>query len=174
MALKKGNKMIFKLVSLLSLVFFSSVAFSLEKGDQAPCVSLEQVKNNNFTNNCMTKSTVNNKPVLVEFFSTTCGACIENIPNIKKLVTDLNGKATIRMIALDKKKEKVLDFINQFGLDDIEVAFDLNREAAKTYGIKFTPTMFVINKTGQVSESHIGTLEPSSYVDLVNLVESLQ
>lgn len=165
-----------RVLSLLVLTLGAAQAFALEEGEQATCVMLNHYLNGAESNHCITDAnkSVEKKPVLVEFFSVTCSACIANLPNLKQLMVDLAGKATLRMVSIDKDKSKLLDFIKEYQLESIEIALDPDKIARKAYKIQYTPTMFMLNDKEVVALKHIGTLDEDSYKEIVNKVESLQ
>lgn len=65
------------------------------------------------------------KPVLVDFFAEWCGPCKTMAPVLKDLAKDLDGKATILKVDVDK-----------------------NQSAANAFAVRGVPT-FIIFKSGK-------------------------
>ena len=77
-------------------------------------------------------------PVLVDFFADWCGPCKAMAPVIKETVHELNGKARV-----------------------IKVDIDKSQSAAQQYQIRSVPT-FIIFKKGQVVWRHSGMIDKSA------------
>lgn len=74
-------------------------------------------------------------PVIVDFYADWCSPCQAMAPMIKELAAELNGKARIIKINIDK-----------------------NKSAASFYKIDSVPT-FIIFKEGNIKWRHSGTLD---------------
>jgi thiol-disulfide isomerase/thioredoxin len=98
------------------------------------------------------------KVVLVDFWATWCGPCIQELPRVKKVYSDYHGKGL-----------EVLGVSNDFAADDLKKflaenkdmpwpqLFDASAAAQQqwnpvtlAYGINGIPTMFLIDKKGVV------------------------
>lgn len=77
-------------------------------------------------------------PVLVDFYADWCGPCKAMAPVIKETIHEVNGKARIIKIDVDK-----------------------NRTVSTLYQIKTIPT-FIIFKNGQAVWRHSGMLDKAS------------
>ena len=77
-------------------------------------------------------------PIVVDFYADWCGPCQSMAPMIKELAGQLNGKARI-----------------------IKVNIDKNQNAARFYKIESVPT-FIIFKDGKMLWRHSGTIEKSA------------
>ncbi len=103
------------------------------------------------------------KVVLVEFWSTTCGPCIAEMPNVKAAYQKLHDQGLeVVAISLDEKesalrrfiKEKVLPWPQHFDGKGWENQF------AVRYGIFSIPTMWLVDKRGNLRQTNVrGALE---------------
>lgn len=85
-----------------------------------------------------------NTPVLVDFYATWCGPCKAMAPIIDELGKELNGKARILKIDVDK-----------------------NKYTAAKYGVQSIPTL-VIFKNGKVIWRHAGMLDKTTLISQIN------
>ncbi|MES2679082.1 MAG: thioredoxin [Bacteroidota bacterium] len=77
-------------------------------------------------------------PVLVDFYADWCGPCQAMSPMIKELAAQLQGKARIVKVNIDK-----------------------NQDAARFYQIDSVPT-FIIFKAGRIVWRHSGTIDKTT------------
>jgi len=98
--------------------------------------------------------------ILLDFWASWCGPCIEGIPDIKNIYNEHNKNLKIIGISLDQSREKWLKAINehQIGLwTQILSAYDNNyfgneMDLTEMYNIKIIPTYIFIDKQGKVMD----------------------
>ena len=160
-----------KYLVLAASLTFSANAFGLEVGEQAPCVVLDIIKpDNSQTLSCIRDSREDQKYTIIEFFSTTCGPCIQNIPTLASLTTELDYAATMMAVAVDRNSANVYNLLNQRPDINYQVALDFNRDAMRAYGVRFTPTMYIINKDNVVLYKHVGPLKATDVAQVRAIV----
>lgn len=150
----------------------ASLSQALEIGDSAPCVILDHVQNGVESTHCIRDPQVEGRPVLIEFFSITCSDCLKNLPKIKELARQLEGIATVRFVSIDRDEKKVRDYIAHHQID-LEVAFDVDRDARRAYGVSVTPTLFLLNQENTIVEKHTGVLSHQDIDHVIRLVQGL-
>jgi thiol-disulfide isomerase/thioredoxin len=109
------------------------------------------------------------KVVLVQFWSTTCGPCIGEMPTVKAAYEKFHGRGfDVVAISLDDKESALRRFIQEKGLPWPQY-FDgkgwENRFAVQ-YGIFSIPTMWLVDKRGKLWDTNAGA-------DLARRVEAL-
>ena len=100
------------------------------------------------------------KPLLLVFWSTTCGSCIEEIPFICKLHEALKDKITIigvHQYAPNFPIKKIQKFVKKFKpAIPYMIAIDSQETLSKTYKISILPRTLLVDRNGKVVYDHLG------------------
>ena len=98
------------------------------------------------------------KPLLVNFWATTCTTCIGEMPRMVETYKALapNGYEMVA-IAMDyDRPDWVLAYAQKNALP-FTVALDIKGEAAQAFGgVRLTPTSFLIDKQGRIVQQFLG------------------
>ncbi|SFV55199.1 Membrane protein, suppressor for copper-sensitivity ScsD [hydrothermal vent metagenome] len=99
------------------------------------------------------KTDLQHTPILVNFWATWCKICEleqNNIENIAKDYLVLN-------IAIQSGTDaKVLSYAKKHNLNPKNIINDRTGTLANLYGVKATPTSFIINKSGDITFKEVG------------------
>ena len=109
-----------------------------------------------------------NKIVLLNFFATWCPPCKAEIPNLIQLQNDYKNDFVIVSILLEDMKthEELQKFITTFNINYPITNASENFDLAKSLGgIKSIPTMFLVDKDGNVFQKYVG-LVPSEMMEI--------
>ena len=97
------------------------------------------------------------KVVLVEFWSTTCGPCIAEMPTVKAVYEKLHGRGfEVVAISLDDKESALRRFVREKELPWPQ-HFDgkgWENQFAVRYGIFGIPTMWLVDKRGNLRDTN--------------------
>ena len=95
----------------------------------------------------MTSESLKGQLVVVNFWFTTCGPCIAEIPELNELVNKFSGKAKFLAFATDPAER-----VRQF-LQDHEFRYEIvpsSRRMAEAFGVKGFPRHFIIDRDGYI------------------------
>ena len=109
-----------------------------------------------------------NKIVLLNFFATWCPPCKTEIPNLIKLQEDYKNDFVVISVLLEEMKndEEIKAFMKDFGINYIVTNSSENFDLAKNLGgIKSIPTMFLIEKNGNIFQKYVG-LVPNEMMEI--------
>ena len=136
------------LLLLLSLSLFA------QEGKKAPDFSLENIDGDLVTLSENTGS----GPVLLSFWATWCKPCIEELPHLEKIYSDLKEKGLkVFAISVDGEKTaaKVEPFAKTKGMQ-IPVLLDPNGDVARAFYAKDVPFTVLLNAAGDIVYTHSG------------------
>lgn len=98
------------------------------------------------------------KVTLINFWATSCGTCIQEMPDLIATYNTLRPKGleTLAVAMEYDPPAYVMQFVQTRQLP-FTVAMDHTGELAKAFGpVQLTPTTFVVNKKGEIVKQYIG------------------
>jgi thiol-disulfide isomerase/thioredoxin len=109
------------------------------------------------------------KVILLDFWATWCGPCVEKIPELKKLQAELGSKGLqVVAVSLDMPEKeggltKLKEFVAKNGLTwpQFYEGIPVQQSFAAAWGIVSIPTVFLIDKKGILREVRVRNVEES-------------
>ena len=96
------------------------------------------------------------KPVLVEFWLSTCPGCRASMPQLEEYRATHAGQGlVVLLVVLDRTGSAALAFLEQYGYTDFVLAWesDSTRPTMVSYGVSATPHAFLVDRTGVIRYS---------------------
>ncbi len=104
--------------------------------------------------NLLSDNSLQNKIVLLDFWTTTCGICFQKFPQVQAVYDKYKNDTSVMILAVNSPIEE--DKPNQAFSDIREeghsfpVVVTTDADLAEKFGVKGYPTTFVINPNGQI------------------------
>lgn len=148
--------MLMGLIMTLSLVGCggnsgSSSSGEVKVGDEAPDFVAELTNGEKFS-----LADNKGKVVLINFWATWCGPCVEELPAIEKLQKEYGDKVEIVAVNYGEDKKTVDEFLKDKNYT-FKVAYDENMDICNTYPSDGIPYLVVVDKEGKVHETMVGS-----------------
>jgi Peroxiredoxin len=137
----------------------------LEIGDKAPNFTVQLVNGES-----VTMSDLNDKIVLLNFWATWCGPCVNEMPAFERLKNDGDNDLVIICINCMEDKAKVDRFVKDKGYT-FNIGYDEDGSIEMYYPTNGIPYTLVINK-GEIAEIYIGAADADTqYNEYKNAIE---
>jgi cytochrome c biogenesis protein CcmG, thiol:disulfide interchange protein DsbE len=112
------------------------------------------------------------KPVLLNFWASWCGPCVEETPSLVELQRQLGDKVTIIAVSEDADDGAYKQFIRDHNVNLVTVRDTGNQKTSEVYGTFKFPETFVIDSNGKIVRKFIGATDWNS-PDIVEYLKKL-
>lgn len=104
--------------------------------------------------NIVTDDNFRNKIVLLDFWYTRCGVCFQKFPQVEAVYDKYKNDSSVLIMAVNKpieedKPNEAFQVIKTEGYS-FPVVVAKDEDLAEKFGVKYYPTTFVINESGQI------------------------
>jgi len=106
-------------------------------------------------------SDLRGKPVVLNYWATWCGPCIEEMPMFQAYSEQYSN---FTMIGINQAEgiDKVAPFVERMGLT-YPVLLDLNSKVTQAYKVFLLPTTFFIDEEGMIRFRHYGIMTQDQF-----------
>ena len=131
----------------------------LEEGPKAPVFVLPTLEGSEIT-----LSDLRGRFVVLNFWTTKCPPCIAEMDYFEAAAKEYPDKLTILAVDIRESEEKVREF---FGDSErtFTVLLDLTGEVTSAYGIRYTPTTFLMDTMGDVYYAREGAFASKQHFE---------
>jgi cytochrome c biogenesis protein CcmG/thiol:disulfide interchange protein DsbE len=95
------------------------------------------------------------KPVVLNFWTTWCGPCVQEMPSLVQLQKRLGDHVTILAVSLDEDENAYHRFLRDYHIDLLTVR-DPAKNSTRLYGTTGQPETFLIDASGKVRRKFVG------------------
>ena len=100
------------------------------------------------------------KPVLVNFWATSCPGCIKEMPHLAKMKQSLGDRFELVAISMDYDPAKQVEKFIKANPYPFTFVMDTDGKLAKAFGdVLLTPTSFLIAPNGKIVYRQIGEVQ---------------
>ncbi|MBO1924234.1 MULTISPECIES: TlpA disulfide reductase family protein [Thiomicrorhabdus] len=99
------------------------------------------------------------KPVLVNFWATSCPSCIQEMPDMAKMKQELGDRFELIAISMEYDPQEQVQKFVQANPYPFVFVMDKDGKIAKSFGdVLLTPTSFLIAPNGKIVYKQVGEL----------------
>ncbi|MDO8550132.1 MAG: TlpA disulfide reductase family protein [Ignavibacteria bacterium] len=101
------------------------------------------------------------KTVIIDFWATWCGPCLQSFPGMKKAVEKYSDNENVKFLfvnsweRVEDKKNNAKDFIKKNNYP-FHILIDYDNKVIGDFGVSGIPTKFIIDKTGSIRFMSVG------------------
>jgi peroxiredoxin len=139
-----------------SFTTLASITTGVEVGDFAPDFTLDTI-----SGDTVTLSALRGKLIMVTFWTTACGACVAEMPDIQAVYDTWSGEKDLEVLAVNSKQHitYVQRFLDERDWCTIPVPLDTDGAVAREYHITRIPRTFFIDSTGIIRKVQQGRFQ---------------
>ncbi|MGV3614431.1 MAG: TIGR03435 family protein [Fimbriimonas sp.] len=151
--------MLRRLAVLAAFALLAVAPAQLKVGAPAPEPGLEKVVSPSVGPG-PTLASLRGKAVLLEFWGTWCGHCIQALPHLEKLHGKYAARGVEFLSVTDEREKLVLEFLKDTKMAG-KVVLDTDSSAFKAYEANALPTSVLIDRAGNIA----GVMHPEHITD---------
>ncbi len=142
-----------KMLVFVFWIVFMTVASAEPMSQQAPKFSFEMADGVPITN-----ETLLGKPTLLMFWASWCGVCQREMPTMKTLYEQKRGKGFQAVaVGFQDTKANITNYVSDHASTFVfPVVYDQKNKASIAFGVRATPTFYLLDKTGKIILTHVG------------------
>ncbi len=131
----------------------------------APDFELEDLEGN------MVKlSSLLGKKVIINFWATWCGFCVEEMPDLMKLQEEYKDDLVVLFVNVGESKEDVKKFVEEEKITGT-ILLDTKQQVASAYGVRNFPSTLAVNEKGEVVTGRVGKLDYEAMVKMYEMIK---
>ena len=98
------------------------------------------------------------KTVVLNFWATWCPPCVEEMPSLVKMQSDLKDHVVVLAVSVDEDERTYHSFLKKYNVDLVTVR-DPQQKSNELYGTFKFPETYIIDRQGVVQRKFIGPVD---------------
>ena len=100
--------------------------------------------------------------VIVNFWASWCGPCVEEVPSLIRLVKKYKGQVKLVAISGDSNRDDIAIFLKSFpdlAGENVELIWDEDKSLMKKFSVNGLPESLILNKDLTVAKKIVGSIQ---------------
>jgi peroxiredoxin len=153
-------------MSLLTCIIGCVVPVGSQVGDNAPDFTLSTLDGGQ-----VKFSELKGKPVMLIFWTTGCGACILQMPDLEAAYDEMGDEVEFITIDIMENSYTVQSLMNYYDFS-LPVALDSDGTVTEAYNVIYTPTNVIVDEQGVIYYVRKGAF--TSQYEIISLLDGLK
>lgn len=160
------------LILLIFLFIYTGITFihkeqPLQVGDQATPFELETLSGEK-----LSIADYQGQPVVLNFFTTWCGPCIDELPELEKYNDLYSDDAPLLIIDRREPKNRVASFASEHQ-SSLLFLLDYQDDISKTFGVQGQPETIILDEKGVIRRYVVGGMTAEQIADEVKQIRGI-
>ena len=148
----------------------SEAASSSLSSDTVQYAQMKDIKIFDAKGNEINISSLKGKPMILNFWATWCGYCIQEMPDFEEAYKEYGDTVMFLMVNTDDGIENGDKFIKAKGYS-FPTYYDLEYSAAITYGITGIPRTIAIDRDGNIRYNRSGMIDKATLESIIQTIK---
>jgi thiol-disulfide isomerase/thioredoxin len=151
----------------------ASIENQTEKLEDMSSAGLQDFQAPTINDKIFKLSNVHNKLVILNFWASWCGPCVEEFPSLLKMVEQNQGKVALVAISLDNDPKQMADFLKNYNVSNPNIFLlkDPDYTIAESLGTLKLPESYILNKDRKLIKKISGSIDWTSQ-EITSLISS--
>jgi cytochrome c biogenesis protein CcmG/thiol:disulfide interchange protein DsbE len=118
-------------------------------------------------------SSIHQKVVILNFWASWCGPCVQEFPSLLKLVEETNGQVALIAVSLDNDEKQMADFLRNYNVSNPNIFLlkDPSYKLAESFGTMKLPESYILNSDRKLIKKVSGSIDWSNE-EIKNLINN--
>lgn len=146
------------------ILFFGLIALAIYKFSTPPNINFNEIELIDSNGNKVSIDAFKGKPLVVNFWATWCGPCMQEIPDFELVQAKYGNSVVFVMIYDESSLGNIKAFFKKY---NYRLTFLQSKKGFKQMGIYSIPTTYFLDKNGAVVSSKSGSLDVQSLENMI-------
>ena len=107
-------------------------------------------------------SSLKGKAVILNFWASWCGPCVEEVPSLIRLIKEFNGEVQLIAVSGDSSRSDIEIFLKSFPElkgENIKIVWDEDRSLMQTFAVARLPESLVVDRQHLLTKKLVGSID---------------
>lgn len=150
------------------ILFFGIIALVLFRFSTPPSIDFNKLELTDISGKKVNLNDYKGKPLVVNFWATWCGPCMQEIPDFDLVQSKYEGSVKFLMIYDESSLANIQGFFKKY---NYHLTFLQSQKGFKEMGIYSIPTTYFLDKNLNVIDSKSGSLDVNSLEAMIQKIK---
>ena len=150
------------------ILFFGIIALVLFRFATPPSIDFKELEVTDISGNKVNLNDYKGKPLVVNFWATWCGPCMQEIPDFDLVQSKYEGTVKFLMVYDESSLANIQGFFKKY---NYHLTFLQSQKGFKKMGIFSIPTTYFLDKNLNVIDSKSGSLDANSLEAMIQKIK---
>lgn len=150
------------------ILFFGIIALILFHFATPPSIDFNELEVTDISGNKVNLNDYRGKPLIVNFWATWCGPCMQEIPDFDIVQSKYEGSVKLLMVYDQSSLSNIQGFFKKYHYN---LTFVQSQKGFKKMGIYSIPTTYFLDKDLKVIDSKSGLLDVNSLESMIQKIQ---